>query len=973
MESLTAQEQGKLKEILAKSSQLQTADNRIDFIMSCGLHIYLKSIQIDKVFDIFFTSLIVVFCTKLIKTENGEEKLAVVIFLEYFIQLETTLSTEDKDSIEYFIQKYQVKPTNIPKCPYRGLSAFREEDKDLFFGREEFVQQLVDAVKKHPLVPVIGASGSGKSSVVLAGLIPRLEADVTWLIESFRPQIQPFYGLASALVRVRYSKQNQNDRDHQTSHLFEQMQGNRKLWQEITDILKENPGKRLLLVIDQFEELYAFNTIDQQNLVANEQQKFVDSLLEAIKKNPRLKVVLTIRTDFLDYIINYPSFKNVALKQDTPQYLGAMNEQEIKSVIELTDDHRTEKIVTLEDGLTDTIWNDVKQEPGNLPLLEFALTQLWEENQGGILTYQAYQKIGGVRKALANHADEIYHKLDEEEKKQLQQIFVQLARPGEKRDVDEEQKRQIQPSFVATDTRQLATRAEIGEDNWRLVQKLAGVDPNIPEKEKKLPLLVTGRNENTGEQTVEVVHEALIREWELLVGWLNKYRDVLLRKYDIEYAAKKWRDTGKTGGYLQGKMLQDARYFQRQQSVNSTLSNLATEFIQESVKYTIRRIGIGFIAPVIIIGLVGFFVYKNIKITQLWATVEAARTQKNSLARNQALEQLVQAGESLANRDFVEYDLTGINLKNANLSAVNFQGAILRNADLRNANLREAFLGEADLGGVKLNSANLVDTTFTDAYLGTAKLNNAKLNNADLSNADLSNADLSDADLSNVKLPNTNLRRANLKGTNFKQAILSDSDIGNANIEGANLANADLTNTYLGDAKIGGANIANANLSNAKDLTQEQLQSALNWRIAKYTALIPNIKNKQWQSIDVVADQGWTKTSICLKKGSTLNIIAKGKWTNGFYDRSDGTSYQPFYGADGLDTVDKEEIRNNWSVPTTKVGTLIGNFNNGKPFKIGSKYTQVAKEDGCLHLSINDTSVLTDNLGALSVIISISP
>ncbi len=849
------------------------------------------------------------------------------------------------------------------------MSAFTEEHEHLFFGREEFTQQLVEAVKKHPLVPVIGASGSGKSSVVLAGLIPRLRAEGTWLIESFRPKKQPFYGLASALVLACYpelkKEEHKDARKEKVTKLFDQFQENRKLWQEVTDILEEHHNKRLLLVIDQFEELYA---LDKQT-----QKQFVDALLEAIEFNSNLKLVLTIRHEFLDYIINYPPFKEVALQSDGHKFLGTMNREEMKSVIELIDNSTQKNIVKLEDGLTQRILDDVQQEPGNLSLLEFSLTQLWSENRGGILTHQTYEKIGGVRKALANHADEIYHKLDEEEKKQLQQIFAQLARPGEKRDVDEEQKRQVQPSFVGTDTRQLATRAEIGEDNWRLVQKLAGVDPNIPEKEKKLPLLVTGRNENTGEQTVEVVHEALIREWELLVGWLNKYRDVLLRKYDIEYAAKKWRDTGKTGGYLQGKMLQDARYFQKQQSVNSTLSNLATEFIQESVKHTIRRIGTGFIAPVIIIGLVGFFVYKNIKISQLWATVEAAQTQKNSLARNQALEQLVQAGESLANRDFVEYDLTGINLKNADLSAVNFQGAILRNADLRNANLREAFLGEADLSGVKLNSANLVDTTFTDAYLGTAKLNNAKLNNADLSNADLSNADLSNADLSNVKLPNTNLRRANLKGINFKQAILSDSDIGNANIEGANLANADITNTYLGDAKIGGANIANANLSNAKDLTQEQLQSALNWQKAKYTPFITtNTKNRQWQSIDVVADRGWTETSICLKKGSTLNIIAKGKWANGFYDRSDGTSYQPFYGADGLDTVDKEEIRNNWSVPTAKVGTLIGNFNNGKPFKIGSKYTQVAKEDSCLHLSINDTSVLTDNFGALSVIINIS-
>ncbi len=168
-------------------------------------------------------------------------------------------------------------------------------------------------------------------------------------------------------------------------------------------------------------------------LIAKNQQKFVDALLEAIKENPiRFKLVFTIRTDFLDYIINYAKFKEAALHQDTPQYLGAMSRQEMKSVIELVDRHTQEKIVELEDGLTRRILDDVQQEPGNLPLLEFALTQLWQENKGGRLTLGTYEKIGGVKKALANHADEIFNQLNDEEKKQAQKIFLELASPGEK-------------------------------------------------------------------------------------------------------------------------------------------------------------------------------------------------------------------------------------------------------------------------------------------------------------------------------------------------------------------------------------------------------------------------------------------------------------------------------------------------------------------------------------------------------------
>lgn len=308
------------------------------------------------------------------------------------------------------------------------MLAFREEDKSLFFGREEFVAQLVNAVQKHRLVPVIGDSGSGKSSVVLAGLIPKLREERNWLIESFRPQNQPFYELASALVRVCYpelkEKERTDERKKKVTKLFDDLiNGNRKLWQEVTDILTENVRERLLLVIDQFEELYA--------LEPKKQKQFIDALLEAINSNPRLTVVLTIRYEFLGYIINNSDFKKKALDQSKPQYLGVMNRDEMRSVIELIDRSTNKKIVELEDGLTDTILDDVQQEPGNLVLLEFALSQLWEESRGKILTHKAYRKIGGVRKALANHAEEIYQKLDEEEKKQLKQVFVQLVHLGE--------------------------------------------------------------------------------------------------------------------------------------------------------------------------------------------------------------------------------------------------------------------------------------------------------------------------------------------------------------------------------------------------------------------------------------------------------------------------------------------------------------------------------------------------------------
>ena len=652
------------------------------------------------------------------------------------------------------------------------MSAFREEDKDLFFGREKFVQQLVKAVKEHPLVSVIGASGSGKSSVVLAGLIPRLRAEGTWLIESFRPKNQPFYGLASALVLACYpelkKEEHKDDRKEKVTKLFDQFQENRKLWQEITDILEEHHNKRFLLVIDQFEELYA---LDKQT-----QKQFVDALLEAIKLNSNLKLVLTIRHEFLDYIINDPPFKKAALQPNGHNFLGTMNREEMKSIIELIDNSTQENIVKLEDGLTQRILDDVQQEPGNLSLLEFSLTQLWSENRGGILTHQTYQKIGGVRKALANHADEIYRKLDEEEKKQLQQIFVQLARPGEKRDVDEEQKRQIQPSFVATDTRQLATRAEIGEDNWRLVQKLAGVDPNIPEKEKKLPLLVTGRNENTGEQTVEVVHEALIREWEKLQGWIDNDRAFLAWRDQLRITIAQWNKG--EGVLLRDKPLiiaedwlqkREADLTDEQQKYIRQSLALREKEIKERESQQKRNTVIQTTAICLgIVGIILIVLLNRTHIIKAWIICQK---------------------KHLAERNLENYYLPGIDLSKANLSK---------------ANLSESNLLKANLSGANLQGANLVKTF---------------IQGADFSKADLSKADLLES----------NLQEAKLSGANFQGASLVKTHMLQAHLQETNLSQADLS-----EANIDGADVSGANFQGAKNLNPDQVKRAKNWEKAKY-------------------------------------------------------------------------------------------------------------------------------------------
>ena len=432
----------------------------------------------------------------------------------------------------------------IPPNPYQGLSAFKEEDADFFFGQEKFVNNLVEVTHKQPLLAIVGPSGSGKSSVVFAGLIPQLRKEGNWLIESFRPGKEPFEPLAFALVRLLEPSAS----EIQKLGLESDMQNGRiTLQQVVSRILANNPGKQLLLVVDQFEELY---TLCQ---VKEEQERFTDALLTVIAQE-NITLVLTLRADFYGYVLSYRPFRD-ALQEYTPQLLSSMKREELQAAIKLP---AQKSEVQLEPQLTQRILDDVGQEPGNLPLLEFALTRLWEKQINRELTHQAYEEIGGVKKAIANHAEQVYQQLSETDKKQAQRIFVQLVRPGE----------------GTEDTRRVATRAEVGEDNWNLVSYLAGYQAR---------LVVTGRQKQEDEDTVEVVHEALIREWGTLREWINANRQFRTWQERLKVALREWKnDNHDSGALLRGVPLTVAADWLRKRTDEMTQEE--RDFIQVSIK-----------------------------------------------------------------------------------------------------------------------------------------------------------------------------------------------------------------------------------------------------------------------------------------------------------------------------------------------------------------------------------------------------
>ncbi len=439
------------------------------------------------------------------------------------------------------------RPTKI--SPYRGLFAFREEDARFFFGRETFTQMLVNAVQNQPFVAVVGSSGSGKSSVVFAGLVKQLRDTRNWHIVNFRPGSRPLFNLATALVSQQEAHLSRTERLREIRNLATDLQDcENGLRDFIDNILSENPNRHFLLVADQFEELYTLCRDSQ------ERKAFLDRLLEAINNSSNFTLVITLRADFLGQALSYRPFADALQYADLK--LGPMTDSELQATVSKPAELLG---VTIEEKLTERILSQLS--PENLPLLEFALTQLWAKQQDAQLTHAAYNEIGGVEAALAHYASEAYNQLNFEEKERAQRIFIQLVHPG----------------LGTEDTRRVATRKEVGEENWDLVTRLADAR-----------LVVTGYDEKTNLETVEIVHEALIRSWGQLREWMHQDRDFRYWQEQLRVAMLTWESSGcDEGALLRGKPLTDAQDWQNQRFLE--LSSVERSFIRLSVKFRERE------------------------------------------------------------------------------------------------------------------------------------------------------------------------------------------------------------------------------------------------------------------------------------------------------------------------------------------------------------------------------------------------
>ncbi len=360
--------------------------------------------------------------------------------------------------------------------PYKGLRAFQEADSQDFHGRDELITELVSRVIDQQLVAVVGASGSGKSSVVRAGLLPAI-TDREWFVVTVVPGSHPLEELEAGLLRVAAQE---------VPGLLEQLRSDdRGLIRAVRRVLPPD-GSELLLVIDQFEEIFTSATTEERNA-------FLGGLVEAISdERSRIRVVATIRADFYDRPLRHRGFG--ALLQGATINVLPMSAAELALAIEAPAERLGSRF---EPGLVDVIVSDVGENAGMLPLLQYALTELYDRRVSNQMTLAEYRDIGGVTGALARRAEEIYSSLHPADQEAARRLFTRLVTPGE----------------GVEDTRRRALRSE-----------LSIVSDDVIEAFGSHRLLSFDRDPSTRMPTVEVAHEALIREWDRLRHWVDDDR-----------------------------------------------------------------------------------------------------------------------------------------------------------------------------------------------------------------------------------------------------------------------------------------------------------------------------------------------------------------------------------------------------------------------------------------------------------------
>ncbi|HEX6300193.1 MAG TPA: BTAD domain-containing putative transcriptional regulator [Acidimicrobiia bacterium] len=402
-------------------------------------------------------------------------------------------------------------PRTVRRNPYKGLEPFDETDTADFYGRDDVVDSLLGAVASRGLVAVVGASGSGKSSVVRAGLVPALRdgaiaGSEEWFIVTMVPGTDPFDEFHIGLRDAAVGSTEASTRE-----------GSRELRDAFTTAL-DSPNSRALLIIDQFEELFSAEVGDEIR------ERFFENVADLVMDRAhRMKVIVTMRADFSDRPLAHPGFGELFARSS--YLLAPMRPEQVEEVIR---GPAGRVGVQVEPGLISETIRDIADAPAYLPLLQYILSELFERRTEDRLTVQAYRSLGGVDGVLERRAEATYSSLSERAKGACRQLFLRMVHLGD----HGEQTRQRLP---LTEVSGLGDRGDVDE---------------ALEAFSTARLLTYDRDPVSRTPTVEVAHETVIDRWTRYRVWIDEARSDLLAHRRLSSAAETWVQSGEDPSYL---------------------------------------------------------------------------------------------------------------------------------------------------------------------------------------------------------------------------------------------------------------------------------------------------------------------------------------------------------------------------------------------------------------------------------------
>ncbi|MEV8440583.1 serine protease [Actinosynnema sp. NPDC051121] len=401
--------------------------------------------------------------------------------------------------------------------PFRALRPFGEQDAELFFGREDQAGRLVGLARTAPVVCVVGPSGVGKSSLLHAGVLPELRADVAVAVLRPSDASTPLRALAASLDRLLHPDTDGTSPER-VDRLVERLTGG-GIADVVAAVLDRCDRARLVVAVDQFEEAFGYPAADQA--------QFADVLRAALRPSARWAVLLNLRDTFLGAALRNPATVDLAAGW-LPVTVGELTSSQLRRVI--TAPLARIGTVAYEPGLVDRLVEDVQHAASPLPLLQFTLTELWARRRGGLLRHESYDELGGVRGALAGYADDVWAALDPTSRRVATRLLVQLVRP-------------LPEGRLAV--RRTARRDELDEDQWAIAQRLAGT--------RLLVLRVAP------EPGVELAHESLLAQWAHLRDAAARHRGFRMWQETLRERMRRWSDEGAAPRrLLSGPDLRDA-------------------------------------------------------------------------------------------------------------------------------------------------------------------------------------------------------------------------------------------------------------------------------------------------------------------------------------------------------------------------------------------------------------------------------